>query len=276
MNRRRFLQSAVAGGVVAPLVAAGYGLAEADRLRVDRLDVSVPNLPPGFRGLRVAFVTDVHHGRFVSLDDVAGVVRTTLALAPDLIVLGGDYNGDVQGESLHIEPCLDVLGSLRAPLGVYGVLGNHDWWRERRLTQQAMKRAHVEELTNAGVWLRRGGDRLRLGGVDDLWTGHADPRAAVGAATAEDAVVLVSHNPDLAETLRDPRVGLVLSGHTHGGQVVLPGVGSPWIPSRYGMKYARGLVDAPLTRVYVSAGTGLSGFGVRFNCRPEVALLTLV
>lgn len=276
MNRRRFLQLAAVGGIVAPVSVAGYGLAEADNLKVDRVTVALPNLPPSFRGLRVAFVTDLHHGRFVSEEQIAGIVRTTLSLDADLIVLGGDYNGDVLGESRHIEPCLAILGDLSAPLGVYGVLGNHDWWRDRQLTRQAMRRGHIEELTNAGVWLRRGGDRLRLAGVDDLWTGRADVAAAIGSATATDAVVLISHNPDLAETLRDNRVGLMLSGHTHGGQVVLPGIGSPWIPSRYGMKYAHGLVEAPATQVYVSAGTGMSGIGMRMGCRPEVSLLTLV
>ncbi len=276
MNRRSFLRLAAAGGVVAPVAAVGYGLAESNHLRIDRATVAVPHLPPAFRGLTVAFVTDLHHGRFVSAVDVSDVVRTTLALSPDLVVLGGDYNGDVVGEAKHIAPCLDRLSPLAAPLGVYGVLGNHDNWRGRTATQAAMRRAHVEELTNAGVWLRRGGDRLRLGGVDDLWTGTADVAAALGDATADDAVLLVSHNPDLAETVRDRRVGLMLSGHTHGGQVVVPGYGAPVLPSRYGQKYARGLVEAPATQVYVSAGTGMSGIGMRVNCRPEVSLLTLV
>jgi predicted MPP superfamily phosphohydrolase len=100
--------------------------------------------------------------------------------------------------------------------------------------------------------------------------------AAVGDATTSDAVILISHNPDLAETLTDRRVGLVLSGHTHGGQVAVPGYGPPVVPSSYGMKYAHGLVEAPATRVYVSAGTGMSGLAVRANCRPEITLVTLV
>lgn len=273
MNRRTFLRTAAAGGLIAPVAAAGYGLAESTDLRVDRAAVPVPNLPAGFRGLTVAFVTDVHHGPFTSEDEVSGVVRTTLALGPDLIVLGGDYH---HADGKFIPACFDRLAPLDAPLGVFGVLGNHDNWRGRKATQAGMKRARVEELTNAGVWLRRGNDRLRLAGVDDLLTGRVDVAAALGGVPRDDAVVLVSHNPDLAETLTDPRVGLMLSGHTHGGQVVVPGYGPPVVPSRYGMKYARGLVDAPETRVYVSAGTGMSGIGLRLNCRPEISLLTLV
>jgi predicted MPP superfamily phosphohydrolase len=139
-----------------------------------------------------------------------------------------------------------------------------------------MKRAGIEELTNRGVWLKRNGGRLRLAGVDDLWEGTPDLSAALGDATARDACILLSHNPDFAETLTDQRVGLVLSGHTHGGQVAIPGYGAPVVPSRYGMKYARGLVEAPATQVYVTAGVGMTILPVRANCRPEIGLLTLV
>jgi hypothetical protein len=272
MTRRQLLRSAAAA-LAAPLAVGGWGLAEAHALRIDRLTVAVPNLPAAFRGLTVALVTDIHHGPFTSADDVTDVVRTTLALQPDLIVLGGDYH---HAHDRFIPASFDRLAELKAPLGVYGVLGNHDRWRGLQATRDGMRRARVEELTNAGVWLRRGGDRFRLCGVDDLWTGKPDVPAAVGDATSHDAVVLVSHNPDLAETLTDRRVGLVLSGHTHGGQICVPGVGAPWTPSGFGAKYARGLNDAPLTRVYTSAGTGMTGVGVRLNCPPEVSLLTLV
>ena len=111
--------------------------------------------------------------------------------------------------------------------------------------------------------------------MDDLWRGKANPVAALKDIDSAAACVLVSHNPDVAETLADPRVGLVLSGHTHGGQVVVPGYGPPIIPSRYGPKYAHGLVAAPNTQVYVSAGVGVSGLPFRVNCRPEITLLTL-
>jgi predicted MPP superfamily phosphohydrolase len=132
----------------------------------------------------------------------------------------------------------------------------------------------VAELTNRGAWVRRGSARFLVAGVDDLWTGRADAEAALAEARPEDACLLVSHNPDLAESLRDPRVGLVLSGHTHGGQVVFPG-GAPFVPSRYGQKYLHGLVRAPEALVYVSRGLGTSGLPVRFCSRPEINLITL-
>jgi predicted MPP superfamily phosphohydrolase len=229
-------------------------------------------LPASFEGTTVAFLTDIHHGPFTNLDYVAAVTRTTLALQPDLIILGGDYS---LRDGKYIRPCFDVLSALKAPLGVFGVLGNHDYWHGLAQTREGMKAAGVIELTNGGEWVTRGSDRFRLGGVDDLWTGRVDVKAALGYATRDDACLLISHNPDLAETLRDPRVGLMLSGHTHGGQVVFPTGGAPWIPSRYGQKYLHGLVEGPETRVYVSRGLGTSGVPIRIGSRPEINLITL-
>ncbi len=273
MNRRTFLRVAAATTAAVPLGGVCYGFAESNRLKIDRQTIGLPRLPAGFRGTRVAFLTDIHLGPFLAEDYVASVVRTTLLLDPDLILLGGDYS---HRDGKYIAPCFELLAKLSAPLGVFGVLGNHDYWHGLEETKAGMRRAKVVELTNRGVWLKRGGDRLRLAGVDDLWAGRPDAQAALGDAAANDACLLVSHNPDFAETLTDRRVGLVLSGHTHGGQVVVPGYGSPVVPSRYGQKYAHGLVEAPATRVYISAGIGMTGLPVRANCRPEITLVTLV
>jgi predicted MPP superfamily phosphohydrolase len=273
MDRRTFLRTALAAAVPAvPLAATSYGLYEAALVKVERPAVPVPRLPAAFDGLRVAFLTDIHHGPFVGLDYVTSVVRTTLALSPDLILLGGDYTSK---HAKYVGPCFGALAALKAPLGVYGVLGNHDYLDGLAETRAAFKDARIPELTNAGVWLTRGRDRLRLGGVDDLWYGKPDANAAMGDAAAADAGLLVSHNPDFAERLRDPRVGLVLSGHTHGGQIDVPGYGAPVVPSRYGQKYLKGLVHAPATRVYVSRGLGTATPPVRVHCRPELTLLTL-
>lgn len=272
MNRRTFLKAALATAIPAPVAAASYGLAEASWVRVERPTLPLPRLPRSFDGLRVAFLADIHHGPFVSLDFVRGVVRTTLNLQPDLILLGGDY---ISKDAEYAAPCFEVLGGLRAPLGVYGVLGNHDHWHGPAETRAGMKDAGITELTNTGVWLTRGKDRFRLAGVDDLWRGTPDVSAALGDASAADACLLVSHNPDVAETLRDARVGLMLSGHTHGGQVVVPGYGAPIVPSRYGQKYLKGLVEAPVTKVYVSRGLGTVSPPMRFGSRPELTLLTL-
>ena len=269
MNRRNFLRVVVYSS---PVAALAYGFAETGAVRVERHDVAVPKLPTSFDGLTVAFLADIHHGPYVPLGQVHAFVRTTLALQPDLILLGGDYS---LRDGKFIRPCFEALASLKAPLGVFGVLGNHDHWHGLEATKSEMARAGIEELSNRAVWLRRGNDRLRLAGVDDLWQGRPDVGAALADTKPTEACVLLSHNPDVAETMTDRRVGLMLSGHTHGGQVIVRGMTNPFVPSRYGNKYAHGFVDAPTTRVYVSRGLGVTGVPVRYNCPPELTLLTL-
>ncbi|MGL6096900.1 MAG: metallophosphoesterase, partial [Fimbriiglobus sp.] len=243
MTRRQFVRTAAAGVVGLPVAGVAYGLADAGWLEIVRTTVRVPRLPVGFSGTTVALLTDIHHGPFVSLDTVAHAVATANTLKPDLVVLGGDYSLD---HRKYISPCFDVLAGLSAPLGVAAVLGNHDYWHGLRDTRDGIQRAGFTELTNAGIRISKtGGEGFWLAGVDDLWNGSPSLPEALDGGKPGDAVVLVSHNPDFAEVITDKRVGLVLSGHTHGGQIVVPGLGAPVVPSRYGDKYARGLAWAP-------------------------------
>jgi predicted MPP superfamily phosphohydrolase len=272
MNRRTFFKTTAAVALAGSTATACYGFAEAGGFEITRPTLALPVLPQPFDGVRVAFLTDLHHGPYTDLAFLTGAVRSALSLQPDVILLGGDY---CLREAKYIRPVFEVLRELNAPLGVFGVMGNHDYAHGPDETRREMRRAGITELTNEGVWLKRGDGRLRLAGVDDLWWGKPDAGVALGDATSTDACLLISHNPDFAETLRDPRVGLVLSGHTHGGQVVVPGMVNPFIPSRYADKYAQGLVDAPAVKVYVSRGLGATGLPVRYNCPPELTLLTL-
>jgi predicted MPP superfamily phosphohydrolase len=202
------------------------------------------------------------------------VVEKTNALKPDLVALSGDF---IQGpRSEYIAAGLEVFAALRAPLGVYAVPGNHDHLRGNvAAVRRAIRDNGIIDLTNCGRWIRLDDCRLRLGGVDDLLHGEQDLDAALDDATDRDACLLLSHNPEYAEIIRDPRVGLVLSGHMHGGQIVIPGLGYHCLPARYGLKYLQGLVRAPRTQVFVSRGLGTVGLPLRIRCRPEINLLTL-
>lgn len=272
MNRRKLAKrAALALGGMA-LLGVGYPLLEAKWCQVARQTIKVPNLPREFQGKTVAFLTDVHHGPFVPRAYIRSVVEMTNALRPDIVALGGDY---VHRDRKYISPCFAELGRLRAPLGRFAVLGNHDHWEGANETRAALAEAGVTDLTNTGAWIDQGLRRLRIGGLGDLWEDRQDLVSAIGDATRDDALILLSHNPDVVETLTDRRIGLVLSGHTHGGQVVLPGYGAPRVPSRYGQKYLYGLVQGPVAQVYVSRGVGTITPPVRLFCRPEVALLTL-
>jgi uncharacterized protein len=272
MNRRRFLKRAAGVAIGTPCALGGYALVEARWCRIVRVQLPLPGLARAFSGTTVAFVSDTHHGPYVPRAYIRQVVELTNALRPDIIALGGDY---VSKDPIFIAPGIHELGRLDAPLGRYAVLGNHDHWQGADETREALARSRIRDLTNDGVWIERGNSRLRVCGVDDLWAGYPDLSMALGDAAVGDATLLLSHNPDYAETIGDPRVGLVLSGHTHGGQVVLPFCGVSWAPTKYGAKYLGGLAQAPLCRVFVSRGAGTSGPPIRFACRPEIILITL-
>jgi uncharacterized protein len=279
MDRRKFLKRA--GLTALGSVAAGlaYPFLEAKWCRVVRRMITVRNLAQPFRGTTIAILADVHHGPFVPAAYIRHVVSMTNALKPDIVALLGDY---VHRDDIYIAPAIDKLGELNGKLGQFAVRGNHDNqdYHGRRSfrphSQAALADARIPDLNNTGVWIEQGGARLRICGVGDLWTDHQDLQAALGDANERDAVLLLSHNPDYVETIRDPRVSLVLSGHTHGGQIILPGYGAPVVPSRYGQKYLYGLVEGPSCPVFVTRGVGTINPPVRFLCRPEVALITLV
>jgi len=272
MTRRNFLKYTSLTALGGALGVA-YGLMEAKWLGVNRVTLTIPNLPSPFKGKTLAFLSDLHHGPYVPLAYVRHAVKMTNALKPDLIALGGDYpHHGIE----FIAPCVGELGRLRAPLGVYAVLGNHDHYNGGQpYATAALRAAGIPELTNRGLWITADGARLWLCGVDDFWRGRQNLPAALGATTLLDAVILLSHNPDYVEEIRDPRVGLVLCGHTHGGQVDLPIFGPPIVPSLYGQKYAHGLVQGPMAQVFVSRGIGTITPPIRLFCKPEIVLATL-
>ncbi len=274
MDRRRFLKQAGIGALGSGAASAViYPFLEAKWCRVVPQTIVLPNLPEAFRGTRIALMADIHHGPFVPLAYIRHVVSLANALNPDITLLAGDY---VHGHHSYIAPGINELGKLKATLGRFAVRGNHDNRSYALNSASALADAGLPDLNNTGVWLERGGSRLRICGVGDLWTDHQILSSALGNSTEHDAVILLSHNPDFAEIIRDRRVGLVLSGHTHGGQVVVPGLGAPIVPSRYGQKYLYGLVRAPVCQVFVTRGVGTVTPPARFLCRPEVVLITLI
>ncbi|MFH1436671.1 MAG: metallophosphoesterase [Pseudomonadota bacterium] len=271
-SRRKFLRRGFLGALGACAALGAYPFVEARFFVVTRRRIGVPGLPKAFAGTTVALLTDIHHGPYYGMGHVRSIVEKANELGADLIALGGDY---VHRDAKYIEPCIAGLGKLKAKKGVFAVLGNHDHWESAPKTRAALEKAGIPEFDSSGVWLEKHGERLRFCGVDDLWEGVTDLNAALADCGEDEAAILLTHNPDLAEGIRDRRVKLVLSGHTHGGQVDIPFMGPPFIPSRYGDKYAEGLVKTGHTQVYVSRGLGTISPPVRFNCRPEMALLTL-
>lgn len=283
LTRRRVLKLLLGGGLgMAALggaaVAQGYGLG------VTRHQLALRGLR---QPLSVAFLTDLHYGAYIGPGSVRKWVEATQALRPDLILLGGDQL-DSRMDTTPA-PLLAELGQLRAPLGVYAVWGNHDygsfgqyqgrqygparadWHAKRDELERAFGAAGITMLRNRGVALR---DDLYLGGTDDLWRGDLDIRATLAGA-GNRTKLLLSHNPDILPQL-PPGIAFSLCGHTHGGQVRLPLLGAPVVPSDYGQKYAMGWVsDAHGNPAYVSRGLGMSGLPIRNLCPPEIAFFQL-
>lgn len=271
MTRRRFIKVSLLGSL--SLLAGERAFAGLHPCIVNRQTIFLRGLPPAFDGIRVALMADFHHGPLVSAKMIRDAVRLANSLRPDLIVLPGDF---IHRGKEWAAGCFRELAELRAPLGVFGVLGNHDHYLGAADTvRRVMQRAGIRDLTNCGINLSRGGQSLRLCGVGDFWKEKQNLRAALGPADRPDSVILLSHNPDYAEGLRDDRVGIVLSGHTHGGQCVFPFIGAPILPSRYGQKYASGMCRGPVVKVFVTTGVGHSLPPLRINCPAEVALLTM-
>lgn len=272
MDRRTFLKYAARGTANALVLGTAYSLFEAKWAHVVYDRIEVPGIPEAFRGLRVALLTDLHHGPWTGLPYIHEVARQAAETNPDVILLGGDYchNGPA-----YIEPCIDALRSLKAPMGVYAVMGNHDHFQGSKITRGAFDKYGVRELNNEGVWLTRAGQRLRLGGVDDYFCGSPQLQPALAGMKDNERGLLLCHNPEFAEKVDDPRVGLMLCGHTHGGQVDFPLIGAPVVHSPKEKKFLHGLFKTDTTQLFVSRGLGTTTPPVRFCCRPEINLIEL-
>ncbi len=243
------------------------------KLELTTLRLAVRDLPPAFDGYRIAFLTDLHASPIVPRWWLDAAVNRANALAPDLILLGGDF---VDDHPRYVALVAAVLAPLRAPDGVLGVLGNHDHYVDAEAVRRALHAAGVTELYNAATHVVRNGARLAVCGVGDLEMDAIDFAAAVRDVRPDEPRIVLSHNPDVfAYWPDDVRCDLMLSGHTHGGQAYLPLLGPPFVPSQFGFRYLKGLYAHGGRRLYVSRGIGASGAPFRWRCPPELTLIEL-
>ncbi len=233
--------------------------------------IPITGLPEAFRGFRIVHLTDIHHGVFLPLAAVTAAVSLANRLKPDLVVLTGDF---VTYSRAYIEPLATILGFLRARYGAAAVLGNHDFRVGAGQVARALRRAGIEVLRNAHTVVRRAGQAVYVAGVDDLWNQADLPRALRGIPSGA-TTVLLSHNPEIIRPAAARGVSLVLSGHTHGGQVRLPLVGSILGRSREGRRFRDGYDRLGSTHIYVSRGIGTVVLPFRFRCPAEIPRLHL-
>lgn len=278
MNRRRFTKKAMKVGLAA---AGAYVLGrgaycafwESYHLRVTKWSVPLPRLPADLDGLRIGFLSDTHLCPSMPNEYVARTLDLVGQLAPEAIM----FTGDLLSEPADRLPqYLDLFAGVEAPRGKYAVLGNHDFFYERSGPATAfLRETEWRPLRNQNIALPETKGRVWIAGVDDPFSGREDLDAALTGVPEDAVCILLSHTPDLIEPVTAAGVDLMLAGHTHGGQIVLPFIGPPVVPSKYGAKYAWGLFDCRGTRMAVTRGVGMISPRIRFNCRPEVVLLTL-
>ena len=265
MTRSRWI------GLLVALALLAYPLLEPYWVQVRDEQWVSADVPAAWDGKTIVFLSDMHHGAYFSRWRLRRLVEQVNALQPDLILLGGDY---VYAHRDYIEPCFAELARLQAPLGKFGVMGNHDHYVSDTATYHNMLRAAIRPVDNLGFWVESGGERIRVGGVGHLREDSQDVGPTLEGTSEGDLVILLSHNPDFAESVSDGRIDLVLSGHTHGGQVALFGW-APLVPSRYGQTYRSGRVDTGITTVIVSNGIGTVPPPLRLGVRPQIVRLRL-
>jgi predicted MPP superfamily phosphohydrolase len=246
-------------------------------LRVASYPLSIPRWPAACSGLSVAVISDLHVGSpFNGIAKLERVVAETQRAQPDLVLLAGDFviQGVRGGRFVAPEITAVKLGEIAAPLGVFAVLGNHDWWLDGPRVREAFETSRIPVLENRAVELRRGECGFWLAGIGDLWEGRPEVAATLETVPLAAPVLVFTHNPDVFLDVPD-RVALTMAGHTHGGQVRVPFVGRPIVPSAHGERFAIGSVVEGGRHLFVTPGIGTSILPVRFLVRPEISLLVL-
>jgi uncharacterized protein len=262
-------------------VAGAVGVAkETTQLEIHHQELSLRDLPKELSGLRIAVLADLHRGPAVSQAFLEEIVDTVNSLQPDLILMPGDF---VSRSPSYFSGLTEALVRLKPRIGSFATLGNHDIWEGRDKATASLEAAGITLLQNRSLYLNRSQKLtaepchgLCLAGVDDLWAGEPDLDGALGSVPHDIPVILLSHNPDVAEseTLNKYRVDVQFSGHTHGGQIVLPGLGPMATASAHGTKYVSGWAEGPQWRVFTTVGVGTSSIPVRIGASPEIVLFT--
>lgn len=274
-SRRRFLRRAlIAGGATLGAGTLWSIFGERTWVTARRVSVPIPDLPAFLDGFTIAHLSDLHRGPFISEEQVREAARLAMAYAPDMVVLTGDH---VSLKAKYAKSAVAALSPLKAEYGVYAVLGNHEYWTDEveRVTQ-IQRDAGIEVLINEAAAIAVGGTPWWLCGVDDIWEGKPDLEETLADVPDEMFKILLCHEPDYADEAAKHGIPLQLSGHSHGGQVRLPGKGPLLLPV-YAWKYPYGLqrVGSSGTQVYTTSGVGVTFPPIRINCRPEVAIIRL-
>ena len=260
--------------VIAALVIWAFFI-EPNRLVVRHQTIQIAEWPKELSGIRIAVISDIHAGsRFIDDDKLRLIVRRTNELQPSLILILGDYRTGRGRDTHPPERFALILKDLNAPLGVYSVLGNHDWWFDGKRVREALEANGIRVLDDESTELRLPTGSFWLVGLADLWTRPQRIEPTIAQIPQNSPIIAITHNPDIFPRV-PPRVQLLLAGHTHGGQVRFPLIGTVVQASDYGERYVRGHVFEQNHHLFVTTGIGTSIVPVRFSVPPEIVMLTI-
>lgn len=281
-TRRRFIRLAAAAGVAA--LAVDSTLIEPNRPQIVRREIALRRWPARLEGFTIAVLSDFHYDPYFSVHPLRASIAMVNGLHPELIVLAGDFVsvplfGDPAAAASAAEPCAQLLRQMKAPHGLWAVMGNHDCFTDSDRVTSALRAEGIQVLSNQSVPIEAAGaggagGRFWLGGVDDVLCGGADLAATLHDVPADEASVLLAHEPDYADYVARFPIDLQISGHSHGGQVRAPLVGPVFLPAM-AKKYIWGLYKIGGLTLYTNPGLGTVDLPVRWNCPPEITLLTL-
>ncbi len=282
ITRRDFLKLAayaIGLGGVATLGGLEYTMQiEPAWVEVNRVALKLPRLPPVFSGFRLAQISDIHMGGWMNRARLDKVVQLILDEAPDAVAITGDYllsRGWDESREQALEEVAAALKPLVDLFPVLTVMGNHDYWTDAQKIRRKLQEIGLLELSNSVYSLRRGDASFHICGLDDVYEGYDDLNKLLSHLPYEGAAMLLCHEPDFADTsAATDRFALQISGHSHGGQVVLPFIGPIHTP-KHGHKYPLGLYQVGNMIQYTNRGVGMARIPVRFNCRPEITIFTL-
>lgn len=245
---------------------------EPDRLVVRHETIAIENWPRELSDLRIAVISDIHvGGSFIDDQKVRLIVERTNQLQPEMIVILGDY---MTSDRVEPEVFGATLKNFQAPLGVYSVLGNHDWWFDGKRVRGGLEANGIKVLEDEVLEVKRGDTSVWLAGLADLWTRAQRIDQTIAKIPQGQPIIALTHNPDIFPRVPQ-RVSLMLAGHTHGGQVSFPIIGAVIAPSDFGLRYVRGHVFENNHHLFVTTGIGTSIVPVRLNVPPEIVLLTV-
>jgi predicted MPP superfamily phosphohydrolase len=276
LTRRAWIRVIIYSGLA---IAGGAGYVSSKRLEAVHADVPLEGLPERLDGVKMGVIADFHAGAFTTREDILQAISIVNEERPDLIALLGDYvDGAYSHSRKNVEKgsyVFDALKRLKAPLGIYAVLGNHDHWTDAALVRKKLSRLPLVILNNQNVSL---GNGLAVAGVDDFWEGPSDPFKAIRNLSTESVIIMLSHNPDVNIQLKgDKQVRLVMSGHTHGGQIRIPFTNwAPWVPCSWKYRGSSGLIRETQHRwTFLTKGVGTFFVPVRLACPPDIGILRL-